>query len=160
MTGIPTLKNPLALASLWVVFILAMGGCRQADYSWVGKEEGKSILDLEYLNDTLGIRVQDIRLVNLGEDQYKIDVYLFPDDPEQFTEEQRFYLHLFPGEDADSEFLAVGTLDFRIEKEARIYSRTFSTKRREFDSLRYGLIDAEGRRVFSLKVDTLAINTN
>ncbi|SFR36435.1 hypothetical protein SAMN04490243_1135 [Robiginitalea myxolifaciens] len=137
-----------------------MGGCRQADYSWVQQQEGKSILDLEYLNDTLGIRVQDIRLVNLGEDQYKIDVYLFPDDPAQFNEKQRFYLHLFPGEHENDEFLAVGTLDFRVEKDAHIYSRTFTTARHEFDSLRYGLINADGRRVFSLKVDTLAINTN
>ncbi len=160
MTGIPTIKNPLALAGLWVVFSLTMGGCRQADYSWVGQQEGKSILDLEYLNDTLDIRVEDIRLVNLGEDQYKIDVYLFPENPAQYTEKQRFYLHLFPGEEAGSEFLAVGTLDFRIERDAHIYSRTFTTKRRNFDSLRYGLINAEGRRVFSLKVDTLTININ
>lgn len=155
----PTLKNPTTLVGLWVIFLLFLGGCKQTDYSWVAQQKGKSILDLEYLNDTLGIRLQDIRLVNLGADQYKIDVYLFADDPEQYNEKQRFYLHLFPGELEDSQFLAIGTRDFRTQNNARIYSRTFTTTRRDFDSLRYGLINAEGQRVFSLKVDTLTINT-
>ena len=49
------------IAILTAVALLVLpGACRDTDYAWIGDEPGRSILDIEYINDTLGIRLRDI----------------------------------------------------------------------------------------------------
>ena len=153
------MKSVLTILISAISFSLLLTSCKKQDHDWIGQEPGHSILDLEYINDTLGLRLRDIRSVQMASDSFQIRVYVLPEADARFDGSYRFFLHLYEDQsrEGDQSFLPVGTLDFERMNGALIYSRRFKSARSQFSKLRYGMIGPEGNRLFTLNVDTLKI---
>lgn len=139
--------------------LLLTAACKGEDADWIAKEPGRSILDLEYINDTLGIRLRDIRSVQIAPDSFRINVYVIPDRESRFDASHRFFLHLYEDQsrEGDQSFLPAGTREFGKKEGVLIYSRRFRSNNRKFTKLRYGMIGPDGTRLFTLTVDTLKL---
>ncbi len=151
----------LKFASRIILYLILISSlaCHKVQTDWVDNAAGRSILDLEYINDTLDILLQDIRIRELAPERFKLDVYVFPGHSSDLGKKDHFYLHFYPkkAREMDGGFLSVVTGEIRSEKNALVYSGELNSKRAYFELMRYGMVNKEGKRLFTLTVDSVVI---
>lgn len=139
--------------------LLLTAACKGEDADWIAKEPGRSILDLEYINDTLGIRLRDIRSVHREKDTYEILVYLQTESHEHYLNGYQFYLHFYekPGTEQDGRFRGTLAREPYLKNNVLIFKGVLKSVRENYPLLRYGLVDETKKRLFTLAVDTTDI---
>lgn len=156
------MRNSIFCSLLLLGLFSCTGGSRYSE----GKEayarlekEGLSILDYEYINDTLGLNILDFRAVRFEDAECRFDIYLVTQYPEKYGKNHRFFIHAYPENttEADGGFTPLGTNQIRMEEGLLVYSRTFATHHAFYRKLRYGLIDGAGERLFTLKLDSVQL---
>lgn len=149
--------------SCWIfgLLVFLLQGCHNEDYGWLDKEEGVRVLDLKYVNDTLGLVLRDIRVVASGvENRYAIRAYLEARDPERYIGGHYFYIHFYPkkAKEGSGKFTGVTTQKVFSKKGLLVFEGTLNTDRDHYEMMRYGLVSPAKERLFSLEVDTLDIH--
>ena len=139
--------------------LVLIGACKDEAPDWIASEPGRSILDLEYINDTLGIRLRDIRSVQKGKDTYEISVYLQTESQERYLNGYHFYLHFYqePGPEQDGGFMGTIAGAPHFKDKVLIFRGVLQSERESYPLLRYGLVDESKNRLFTLAVDTTDI---
>lgn len=134
--------------------------CKEDSSEWIHQTKGYSILDLEYINDTLGITLKDIRISEISKDSFRISVYLLPDQLEKYGNQNRFFIHFYPNYSSENlkSFIALGTRELKFKNGALIFERDFNSNIYWYPYVRYGLLDEDGRRLFTLELDSIRIN--
>lgn len=148
--------------AFWLIGVCLglMMACHQQDYRWLDTEEGTRVLDLKYVNDTLGLTLWDIRATPLKkENQYAVRVYLEAEDQARYTNQHYFYLHFYPrkAKEESGKFFSVSAIKVYPKDELLVFEGTLKASEDRFEMLRYGLVGPEKKRLFSLVVDTLEI---
>ncbi|WP_088339990.1 hypothetical protein [Robiginitalea sediminis] len=134
--------------------------CRPTDTQWLEREAGNRVLDLKYINDSLGLVLWDIRTEPLkGEKGYTVRVYLEAENPEAYSSGHYFYLHFYPrkAREGSGAFSGLTTRQVYPKNGLLVFEGTLITDRDRFEMLRYGLVNPEKKRLFTLAVDTMAI---
>ena len=142
--------------SLILLFLLS---CKQYNSDWVQQTSGRSILDLEYINDSLDIVIKDIRIREIEPNRFLLDIYVFTEQHERYSDNHHFYVHFYPkkAKEKGGDFLSVVTKEVSFKRKVLVYSGELKTKNANFELMRYGLVDADGKRLFTLAVETVAI---
>lgn len=134
--------------------------CHRSEMEWLEKESGNRVLDLKYINDSLGLVLWDIRTTPLkGEKGYAVRVYLEAENPEAYSSGHYFYLHFYPrkAREGSGAFSGLTTRRVYPKNGLLVFEGTLRTDRDGFEMLRYGLVSPEKKRLFTLAVDTMAI---
>lgn len=156
-------KNLFIIVLILVAFISCKNDTKDKEPNTSSIEETKSniksILDLEYLNDTLQIAVNDIYVENLQNDNYKVSVEMETPLVEKYSKDYKFYIHCYyhDGLEVDDvKFLPVGTNKVAVDGNTITYSRKFTSDLDFFKVVRYGLLNKKTKqRYFSLKIDSV-----
>ena len=115
----------------------------------------KSILDVEYKNDTLDLVIKDITITNQSLNEYEIRVIVETPMVEIYGQNHKFFIHCYKG-DSIGDFMAIGTNTIKVEQRKIVYSRKFKSKTDSFPEMRYGLINkVKNKRYFNLAIDTV-----
>lgn len=127
----------------------------------IQNENEKSILDFEYLNDTLNIAVKDFKVIDHNDDNYELEITMETPEIDKYSKGHKFFVHCFYYDNlnvGNNDRLAVGTNRIKVEGKKIIFSRKFQSKVYEFKRIRYGLLNNETKeRYFSLKLDSITI---
>ena len=122
-------------------------------------ENEKSVLDLEYLNDTLNVTVKDFKIIDHDHDTYELEITMETPDIDKYSKDHKFFVNCFYFDhlkEGNSDRLAVGTNRVEVSGKKIIYSRKFQSKVFEFKRIRYGLLNNKtNERYFSLKLDSI-----
>jgi hypothetical protein len=120
-----------------------------------------SILDIEYLNDTLNIAVKGFKVIDLDEDNYEMEITMQTPELDKYSKDFKFFVHCIYYDDfreGDSDRLAVGTNRVKTEGDKIIFSRKFKSNVYEFETIRYGLLNTKtNERYFTLKLDSITL---
>lgn len=141
---------------IFVFFVLLALSCGpKHKYDPSDNPKGKSILDIEYINDTLNINVVDFRVEHIEGQNYELEIYMISTDADLYAQDHKFYAHFYP--DHSSNFFPFGTNEIQRNGDTLIYNRNFSAALKNFAVIRYGLENKEGKRLFSLHIDSVDI---
>lgn len=142
--------------TILVIFVLMALSCgSRHKYDPRNNHKGKSILDIEYINDTLNVNVVDFRVEHIEGQNYELEIYMISSDAELYAQDHKFYAHFYPYH--TSKFLPFGTKQIKKKGDTIIYNRNFSVALKNFKVIRYGLENKEGKRLFSLHIDSVDI---
>jgi len=152
---------------LFIFAVLVLVSCRNEKSNELNnnvtevKTNEKSILDIEYLNDTLQIAVKDISVLDLKDDKYEISVEMETPLIEKYSKGYKFYIHCYYYDDLGEDgkkFLPIGTNKIKVNGDKITYSRKFTSDLDFFKVIRYGLLNSQtDERYFSLKIDSVDI---
>ena len=148
--------------SFWGFFVILIlfCGCRNPDSSWIQSEPGNSVLDLEYFNDTLGLIVRDIRVYpQSNSKRYQVRVYLEETRRSEHWSDHSFYLHFYPKINTEPQggFYPAQATPSEVRRGIWVFTGTFESDLERFEMLRFGLVDGNRRRLFTLAVDSIPI---
>ena len=144
----------ILLFSIVLTFVI---GCKKKDHSWIQDTEGYSILDLEYINDTLGIVLKDIRLLPLDQNKNLLKVYLLAEESEHYSGNHSFFLHFYAerSREREGEFISVRADSVITERDALVFTGNFESDKNFFEMVRYGLVNSNKKRLFTLTIDSV-----
>ena len=121
----------------------------------------KSILDIEYLNDSLDIAITDIKVINKENDRYDLEIVLETPAIKKYSQDHRFFVHCYyyeGMEDGEKKYMAIGTNRVKVEENKILFRRSFKSEIDIFKVMRYGLLDVKtNERLFNLKLDSIAL---
>lgn len=127
----------------------------------INKPNEKSILDVEYLNDSLEIAITDIKVTDKENDQYDLEIVLETPVIKKYSNDYRFYVHCYyyeGMEDGEKKYMAIGTNRVKVEDNKIHYRRSFESEIDIFKVIRYGLLNTKTKeRLFDLKLDSIAL---
>lgn len=117
----------------------------------------KSILDYEYINDTLALRIIDIRVSDEGNSDYEIEVIMETGNVEKYSKNHKFFIHCYYYEGMETKnFMPIGTNRVKVLDNVIKYSRKFKSHNDIFKVMRYGLLNTNtNERYFTLKIDSV-----
>ena len=142
------------------LIIIAFLSCKEKSRDPINtKLGGKSILDIEYINDTLDINLVDFRITNLEQGDKRLEIFVITDQPEEYSHGYRYFVHFYPKitSEADQKFISLGTKSIDSLDGVLVYSRDFKIDPTYFELVRYGLLNKEGKRLFVLTLDSVNI---
>lgn len=151
-------KNILAL-TVGLALILFVACREKLRYDPNLNPQGQSILDIEYINDTLDINVVDFRVSDLEQGKQKMEIFVITEMAEEYSRGYSFFIHLYPkiSTESDQNFIALGTKSIDSLDGVLIYEREFKLDETYFEQIRYGLLNEEGERLFTLTLDSVRI---
>lgn len=152
-------KAEWSLGGVLVILILCFS-CRNPHPSWIESEPGNSVLDLEYINDTLGLIVRDIRVIPENDSKrYQVRVYLEGTRRSGHWSDHSFYVHFYPiiKTEAQGGFYPSQATPSEVRRGVWVFAGTFESDLEQFEMLRFGLVDGNRRRLFTLAVDSIPI---
>lgn len=150
----------LAYFNYMLMVFLILCSCREErQYKILNEHPGQSILDFEYINDTLGINLIDFRVTSMDGPNKKLELFMVTDRVQEYGNDHQYFVHLYPQFTSESSgnFVALGTNSIQISEDLIIYSREFSIQKDYFEKIRYGLKNSEGKRLFTLTLDTIQL---
>lgn len=156
------IKHLLAFfLQIFLLILFLLSSCKEKpSYLIQANKEGISILDLEYINDSLEINLVDFRVNHLKEDLYELKIYLIAEEPDKYVNgDYKFFVHFYPEikEEKSSDFLALGTKKAYREEDILVFVRQFQSQTHHFERVRYGLLDQTGKRLFTLTLNGIEI---
>ncbi len=121
----------------------------------------KSILDVEYINDTLDLRIDEFKIIHLNKDKYELEIAMATPKIETYSIDHRFFVQFYYNDDTEVDNknkLSVATNKVRVEGDKLIFSRKFESQVDIFKTIRYGLANIKTKdRYFTLKIDSIAL---
>ena len=127
----------------------------------VKNSKEKSILDIEYLNDTLDLRIDDFKIIHLKEDSYELEIDMTTPKIETYAIDHRFFVQFYYNDDTEVDNknkLHLGTNKVRVDGDKVIFSRKFISQVDIFKTIRYGLANTKRKeRYFTLKIDSITL---
>ena len=143
----------------YILLVLLVSGCGpDHKYDPNSNPIGRSILDIEYINDTLNLNLVDFRVEQLGKEDYELSIYVISKSSNKYSDNYRFYAHFYPYRDSvrlESSFFPLGTNNIERMGDTILYKRMFSSRIKSFEKVRYGLEDPKGERLFNLRIDSV-----
>ncbi len=143
----------------YIVLISLVLGCGpRYQYDPNKNRDGRSIIDIEYINDTLDLNLVDFRVKKLGTEDYELSIYIISQSSEEYFKNHRFYAHFYPYKDSvgpNTSFFPLGTNNTERMGDTIMYKRMFSSRIKSFEKVRYGLEDPKGERLFNLRIDSV-----
>lgn len=150
-----------ACYSLILVFTLwSVVSCKENSSDWIHHTGGHSILDLEYINDTLGIILKDIRVQEIKSNQYHLKIFLLTEEEQSlYKVNYYFFVHLYRKKSKEREggFVSMITNKVASQNNILVFSGDIETNQKIFEQLRIGLVNPKGERLFTLTVDSVKI---
>ena len=127
----------------------------------VKNSKEKSILDIEYLNDTLDLRIDDFKIIHLKEDSYELEIDMTTPKIETYAIDHRFFVQFYYNDDTEVDNknkLHLATNKVRVDGDKVIFSRKFTSQVDIFKTIRYGLANTKRKeRYFTLKIDSITL---
>ncbi|MDB9960537.1 hypothetical protein OAD62_00410 [Oceanihabitans sp.] len=127
----------------------------------VKNSKEKSILDIEYLNDTLDLRIEDFKIIHLKEDSYELEIDMATPKIETYANDHRFFVQFYYNDDIEVDKknkLHLATNKVRVDGDKVIFSRKFTSQVDIFKTIRYGLANTKRKeRYFTLKIDSITL---
>jgi hypothetical protein len=121
----------------------------------------KNILDVEYLNDTLDITIDEFKITHLKDDRYELEISMATPKIETYSKDHKFFVQCYYYDDTEvdkSNKLSVGTNKVKVAGDKVLFSRKFNSKVDIFKTIRYGLVNSKTKeRYFTLKIDSITL---
>lgn len=148
----------------YIVLGILMASCvTKPKYDPSDNPKGKSILDIEYINDTLGVNLVDFRVETMSKNEYELSLYAFSKQSKLQLESHKFFVHAYPEKKREKpgNFISLDTDEFINQNDTLIFSRKFYSETESFEMIRYGLVDPKNRiRLFTLTLDNVSFISN
>ena len=121
----------------------------------------KNILDVEYRNDTLDLRIDEFKIIDLENDNFELEIAMATPKIETYAIDHRFFVQFYYNDDTEvdkKDKLFIATNKVKVNGDKVIFSRKFTSQVDIFKTIRYGLANTKRKeRYFTLKIDSITL---